>query len=217
MGRLGVLLLIIDFTAFRTWCSRTTQRNFRSTRFVDLNCTRTISAPLRRLVKLTVNTYRTQDLIGFRTEHDLRPSRHSVDFYTFHAFAFAIDPITNLPVNITRFAVAGPLDDFMTDSRGTLTVGAPVYGGNGDSTMAEIETQVFEYRPPKSFWASIMCLLVKSWALALVSACVSLVAVMKGRVNLAGIVPHGFTALVTLGLWKGLFGRQLFGAYLGNG
>jgi len=126
-----------------------------------------------------------QDLTSFRTEHELHPYGNSVGSYTFHVFAFAIDPATNLSLNITKFTLADSLDGIT--SRGKPAVVIPVYGTNGGSTTVGIEPKVLaiEYRPRRSSEALQMYTFVAYWIVAFVSAYgVSLVAMTKGRFSL---------------------------------
>jgi len=206
-------VLTIEFPVFQTRFSRMTQSISQLTQFRDLCCTYAFDSPLGRLSKLTVGTRRIRDLISFRTQHVLHPSGHSLDSYTFHAFVFAIDPITNLPVDIAQFAIAGSLDGF-TSKVARVTA----YGTNDSATMGTNSLALHvEYRPPKSPGTFTMCVLVMSWTLILVSVYVSLVAMTEWRVDFTAIILHAFAALAVLGLWGGQSGRQSFGAYLGNG
>jgi len=209
----GGSVLTIEFPVFRTRFSHMTQTISQLIQFRDLCCTHEINLPLLKLLKLTVGTRRIRDLISFRTKHELHPYGHSSDSYTFHTFAFAIDPVTNLSVNIAQFTTAGSLDDFTT-----RVARIPAYGTNDSATMG-IKALAIEvgYHPPKSPGAFTMCVLVTSWTLTLVSVYVSLVAMTEGRVDFTTIILHAFAALAILGLWGGQFGRQSFGAHLGNG
>jgi hypothetical protein len=156
-----------------------------------------------------------RDLISFRTEHELQPTRHPAGSYTFRAFVFAIDPATNLSVDIAQFTTAGSLDGLTTPS---CAVRIPVHDTNNGTVPMGIEplTLEVEYRPYSSSGAFTMCVLVTSWTLTLVSVYVSLVAMTKGRVDFTAIILHAFTALAILGLWEGWLGKQSFGAYLGS-
>jgi len=207
-------VLTIRFPVLQTKFSRMTQTTSQLTQFRDLCCTDATNSLLRKLSKLMVGTRRIQDLISFRTEHELQPSGYTLDTYTFHAFVFAIDPVANLSVDIAQFAIAGSLDGFMTPSRAVQPF---AHDTNNSATMG-IKPLVLEveYRPPKLPRAFTMCVLITSWTLALVSVYVSLVAITEGRVGSTTIFLHAFVALAILGLWGGRFGRQAFGTYLGN-
>lgn len=190
-----------------------TQSISQSTRSKDIHCARTINSPLPKLSRLTVGSRRIQDLISFRTEHELHPSGHPVDSYTFHTAALAIDPTTNQSVDITQFTIASSLGGFTI----TRVASVPAYGTDDSMTMGiEPLAMDVEYRPSKSSGAFIMCALVMSWTLTLVSVYVSLVAMTKGKVDFTTVILHAFTVLAILGLWEGWLGKQSFGAHIGN-
>jgi len=207
-------MLTVEFPVLRIRSSRMTRTISRSTRFGDPYCTHGIRVPLLKLSKLTVGTRRIRDLISFRTEHTLHPSGDPVESYTFHASAFAIDPTTNLSIDIARFAISRWLDGFTTQVARVST-----HGTNDGLATTGIEPIVLEveYRPPKSSGAFTMCALVTSWALTLVSVYVSLVVMTGGRANFSALVLNVLTVLAILGLWGGWLGKQSFGIYLGNG
>jgi hypothetical protein len=143
-----------------------------------------------------------QDLISFRTEHELHPSYgNTVDSYGFRVFAFAIDPVTNLSLNITRFTVDDSLDGFTTASRSRLAPGVYVYGTGGGSSTVEIEHRVLEveYRPPRSPEPPAMNAFVMCLVLTFGLAYVSLVAISKWRKDLAVIVL--LTILLSWEMW----------------
>lgn len=209
---------MIEFLVLRIGSSHTTHTTSRSIQCIDLYCTHTIYVSLRRFDKLTVDACRTRELVSFRTNHELHPSGPSADSYIFHAFAFAIDPSTNLPVDVALFTIAGLPDGFATSSRRTTVSGGFVPSTDDGSTMVEIEAWTLEvkYRRSKLSGALTLCMFAMSWALTLGSVCVTLMAMTKGAVSLTTIVLHAFTALAILGLWGGWLGGRSFGTYPGS-
>ena len=131
-----------------------------------------------------------------------------MDTYTFRAFVFAIDPVTNLSVDIARFAFADSADGFTVarlSTREDTTIGI-------GSRALEVE-----FRRSKPSGSTItMCMLAMSWALTLVSAYITLVAMTKGRIDSTTITIHASTVLGILGIWIVYADGQPFRADLGN-
>ena len=214
----GGSALTTEFPVLRIRSSRMTQTISQSTQSRALYRAYAINSALRKLRKLTISTLRIRELTSFRTDHQLHPSGNYVDSYVFHTFAFGVDPATNSSVRIAQLGIAGTAEG-LTTSRGTLVAAISTDSTNGGSTMAGIESRTMEvvYRRPKSSGALIICMLVTSWALTLVSVYITQVAMAKGRVESTTLMLHAVTALAILGLWGGWLGTESFGALQGNG
>ena len=178
----------------------------------------TLKIPPSRLVDLTISTNSILKFSSFRTEHELRPSRHSLHSYTFETFGFVVDTTTNLSVDIAQLTIADSLDGFTTSSRGMKTIKQFVYDTGGAHKTVEIEARALEVEIRRSRLAQTltMCMLATNWALTIASTYATFEAVTYGRVNFAAVIAHGSIALAITGIRQLYLGPPPFGALLGS-
>jgi len=149
------------------------------------------------------------------TEHELHLSEHS-GTYTFNAFAFAIDPATNLSLDITRFGILDLLNGFATSSQSIVTTKVFTYGADNGSPTIEVAARVLEVEISRSELAQAftMWMFATNWILTLASAYLTFAAVTKGRVDFTVFILHGSMALAIPSIWKLYIGPPPFGASL---
>jgi hypothetical protein len=161
--------------------------------------------------------YRTRELNSFRTKHELHRSEKFVDSRTFHAFAFAIDPATNLPVDIAQFTIANSFNDFTMSSRNMKVTKDFTYDTDSGPTTVEIIAHALEVEISRSKFAQAltMCMFATNWVLTIASAHIVFSAVTKGRVDFMAVILHSSVALAILGIRRLYVSPPPFGAFLG--
>jgi len=195
-----------------------TRKTFQSTQFRDPYCKSTTNAPPIYPIELTICVYRIRELTSFRTQHELHPSEGSVDSYTFHVFGFAIDPSTNLPIDMARFAIADSVDGYAISSRAMNITKDFTYNTDSGLTTAEILAHALEVGIGRSKFtqALTMCMFVTTWFLTIVSTYFAFSAVKKGTVDFAIVVLHASIVLAIAGIQKIYTSPPPFGISLGT-
>ena len=162
-------------------------------------------------------TYRIRELNSFRMEHELYPSENTIDPYEFHVFAFAVDPSTNLPIDIAQFTIADSLDGFTITSRGMEITKDFTYDAGSGSTTVEIVARALEVEVGRSklIKALNMCMFATNWALTIASAYVVFSAVTKGRVDFMIVILYSSMAMAILSIQKFYINPPPFGTLLG--
>ena len=193
------------------------QTNFQSTQSRDLYCKHAIEAPLCRPTDLIVRIYRIQELVSFRTQHELNLSENSIDSYAFHVFAFVMDPSTNLPVDIAQFAIADSFDGLTISSHTVNITKNFTYNTGGGSIMVEVVARALEVEISRSkFMRGLtMSMFATNWALTIASAYIVFTAVTKGRVDFMVVILYGSMGMAILGIQKFYINPPPFGALLG--
>lgn len=148
-------------------------------------------------------------------------TKHSVDSYSFHVFAFALDPVTNLSVDIAQLAFTDSLDGFTTSARGMKMTKVITTNVGGEQATKEIECHFLEaeIRRSKLSQALGLCILTTTWILTLLSVLRTFAAVTKGRVDFAEVALHSlmaFVFVVRVWVWKRGPSASLFGPFLGT-
>lgn len=107
-----------------------------------------------------------QDLSSFWTVHELHPSAHAADSYTFNVLTFAIDPATNTSVNISQFALAKLFGWFAVSSNDTKATTRFIRHTTVGS-MTKVEPHLLAVEIKRSGWARIfnMCIFATNWIL----------------------------------------------------
>jgi len=156
-----------------------------------------------------------RELHTFWTGHELHPSGPSADSYTFHVFAIAVDPVTNLSVNIAQFAIVNSLDGFTISSRGAEAMKRFNYDTDGGPKTVEIESRALDVqiRHSKSAKMLNICIFATNWALTLVSTYIACKATTTGRVDFAVVLVHGSMVLAISSIRKLYVSPPPFGAF----
>jgi len=150
-----------------------------------------------------------RELNTFTTEHELNPSAYS---YTARMMAFAIDPTTNLSVNIVQFTIPNLIDGFTTSSHDTKTTDALAYETDSGTTTVEVESRALEVKIARSKLARALtsCISAANWLLTYLSAHVTFAAVTKKNADFFTVFLHGCMMLAVLVTWKLSIGTLLF-------
>ena len=89
------------------------------------------------------------------------------DTYSLSALVFVVEKTTNKSVAITRSAVGGPLNNFITSSVDVETKSNYTYGFGTRSTTVAVESRALEATVGRSTLAQAftICMLTVNWAL----------------------------------------------------
>lgn len=158
-----------------------------------------------------------RELSSFKTEHDLHPSTHNTDSYTLHLFAFAIDPSTNLSINIHRFEVPNSLDGFTISSSATRVVKEFSYITTNGFTVTGVDSSALTVEIKRSDLSQALnvCILVTSWVLTLGLAYVTVTGARNGRVDFMVLFLYVSVALAIASLRRLLVSQPPpFGEYV---
>jgi hypothetical protein len=88
------------------------------------------------------------------------------DRYGFHAFAFAIDPLTNNSVQIATFGIADTLGDYVIRSYDAADTTKFTYESEDGLVTTEVESRVLRAEIERSTIAKAfaICLFLGNWA-----------------------------------------------------
>ena len=160
------------------------------------------------------------DYNRFAMEHDIHASEHfpvPFDSYNFQAYAFAINPTTNQPVNIVRFSVPDPPSGFIVSSSETGTTKQITYATESGPRTVEIKSRMLTIAVRHSTFALALttCMSVTNWTLTLTSLYITFSAVKKGRVTWPAFMLHSAMVLVIPSIRKLYLCPPPFGVFLG--
>lgn len=132
-------------------------------------------------------------------------------------FGFAVDPSTNLPIDMARFAIANSVDGYTITSRTTNITKDFTYNTDSGPTTTEILAHGLEVGISRSGFtqALTMCMFVTTWVLTIVSTYFAFSAVKKGRVDFAIVILHASIVLAISGIQKIYTSPPPFGISLG--
>ena len=145
-----------------------TKPKSRSIQLGNPHSTHTPNVALAGLIELKIDTRSVQAFTNFQTVHELHPSVHAINSYTFNILAFAIDPATGTSVNLAQFRMENWLEWFTIFSNGTRTTAEFTHHTTSGPTTTEVESHVLAVEIRRSGWARTfnMCILAESWILA---------------------------------------------------
>ena len=139
--------------------------------------------------------------------------------YTFHAFAFAIDPTTNSSVHIAMFSVLDTLADFVIRSHDATDVSKFTYDSGDGLVTTEVESRVLRAEIERSAIAKAfaVCLFLINWALTIGSVYATAL-VASGRLEVTSMVTGlPFSALLAIPTVRSLCsGLPPLGVYIGK-
>ena len=132
--------------------------------------------------------------------HDIVvPFKH----YSFHAFAFAIDPITNNSVQIAIFGIADTLGDFVIRSYDAADTTKFTYESEDGLVTTEVESRVIRAEIERSAIAKAfaICLFLGNWAVT-VSSVYTTALVVFGKLEASSMIvalpPSALLAIPTI-------------------
>ena len=147
----------------------------------------------RRSVELIADSRRIRELVSFRAEHGLNPSKDSADSFFLRAFVSAIDPATNSPIEISQFAVLDFPDGFTISSRDTNAASVSDRGATTVGIKSRALEVEFRRSKPLETWRAYV--LPVSWALTLVSLYIELVLPIVGMRSVLRLVGGRFAQI----------------------
>lgn len=136
---------------------------------------------------------RIRELVSFRAEHRLNPSKDSADSFFLRAFVSAIDPATNSPIEISQFDVLDFPDGFTISSRDTNAASVSDRGATTVGIKSRALEVEFRRSKPLETWRAYV--LPVSWALTLVSLYIELVLPIVGMRSVLRLVGGRFAQI----------------------
>jgi len=127
--------------------------------------------------------------------------------YSFHASAFAIDPVTNNSVKIAMFGIADTLGDYVVRSCDAADAIEFTYESGNGLTITEVESRALQVEIKRSAIAKVfvICLFLGNWA-ATVSSVYTTALVVVGRLEANSMVAAlPFSALVVIPTIRSLY------------
>ena len=165
---------------------------------------------------ITFDMCRVLDPPRFTVEHrfdkcgEWDPTRDLVvpfEHYSFHASAFAIDPLTNKSVQIAMFGIVDTLGDFVIrsyDATGTTNF---TYESGDELVTTEVESCVLRAEIERSAIAKafLICLFIGNWAVT-VSSVYTTALVMFGKLEANSMIAAlPFSALLAIPTIRSLY------------
>jgi len=160
------------------------------------------------------------DYNHFATEHDIHALGHfpvPFDSYNFQAYAFAMNPTTNQPVNIMRFSAPDSPSGFAMSSSETGTTKLFTYATESGPRTVEIKSRMLTIavRYSTLTLALTTSMFVANWILTLGSLFITFSAVKKGKVTWPVFMLHSAMVLVIPSIRKLYLCPPPFGKFLG--
>jgi len=184
-------------------------------------------SPLLEDVALTNHVYSIRDRFSFTMEHQIH--RHGewdpiqrlrvpFDHYDFSAFAFAVSPATNHSIDITMFAIADTLGDFVLRSQDTPSTNKFTYDSGDGSVTAQVESRLLQVAIEHSAIAKVfaICSSLVIWSLVVGTVYITAL-VASGKLEATSVVaplPLG-APLIIITIRSLYVGPPLFGASIG--
>jgi len=129
------------------------------------------------------------------------------EHYSFHASAFAIDPVTNNSVKIAMFGIADTLGDYVVRSCDAEDAIKFTYESENGLTVTEVESRALQVEIKRSAIAKVfvICLFFGNWA-ATVSSVYTTALVVVGRLEANSMIAAlPFSALVVIPTIRSLY------------
>ena len=127
--------------------------------------------------------------------------------YSFNAFAFAIDPITNYSVRIATFGVLDILGDFVVHSRDVADTNEFTFNSGNGSVTTQVESRLLRVEITQSAVAKAfaICIFLANWALTVGSVYITTLVAFR-RLNADSMVAAlPFSALLTIPTIRSLY------------
>ena len=156
----------------------------------------------------------------FETEHELHASsRFPVPFdsYTFQAFVFAINPVSNQSVDIAQFTVPSSPDGFTIYFTDVDVEKRFTYDTGEGSTTVEVKSRLLTVviRYSALTLTLTTCMFATNWVLTFASMYIAISATTEGSVTWSAFVLHGTMALIIPSIRNLYLCPPPFGVYLG--
>ena len=168
------------------------------------------------VISFTLDMCSILDSPMFTTEHQFDkcgkwdPTQDLVipfEHYSFHASAFAIDPITNGSVKLTTFGIVDTLGDFVIRSYDVADTTKFTYESEDGLVATEVESRVIRVEIERCMIAKafVICLFLGNWAMA-VSSVYTTALVVFGKLEANSTVAAlPFSALLAIPTIRSLY------------
>lgn len=140
------------------------------------------------------------------------------DRYVLNAFAFVIDTATNQSVPITKFAIADPLNNFVTYSIDSPTTSKFTYDAGQGPITIDVESRAVELDIRRGVLSKTftMCMWIVNWALTAGTIYTTLVTLIDARKMSDAVLALPITVILTIPAIRALYvGAPPFGILLG--
>ena len=141
------------------------------------------------------------------------------EHYGFHAFAFAIDPVTNNSVQIAMFCIVDTLGDFVIRPYNAADTTKFTYESKDGLVATEVESRVIRVEIERSAIAKafVVCLSLGNWAVT-VSSVYTTALVVFGKLEANSMIAAlPFSALLAIPTIRSLYiGSPPLGSSVGN-
>jgi hypothetical protein len=129
------------------------------------------------------------------------------EHYDFHAFAFAIDPLTNNSVQIATFGIADTLGDYVIHSYDVEDMMKFTYESGGGLVTTEVESHVLRAEIERSAIAKafMICLFLGNWAATVSSVYITVLVVFEKLEANSMIAAFPLSALLAIPTIRSLF------------
>jgi len=140
-----------------------------------------------------------------------------LDSYTLQLFAFAINPASNLSVDIIQFSVPGSPNGFTLSSDATDVMKELEYDTGNDSEITRVRSRALTITLRYSTFTLVLtaCMFIANWVLTIASLCITSYAMKTGGVTWSALILHNTMALVIPSIRKLYFFPPPFGVFLG--
>jgi len=139
------------------------------------------------------------------------------DRYVLNAFAFVIDTATNQSVPITKFAIADPLNNFVTYSIDSPTTSKFTYDAGQGPITIDVESRAVELDIRRGVLSKTftMCMWIVNWALTAGTIYTTLVTLIDPRKMSDAVLALPITVILTIPAIRALYvGAAPFGILL---
>jgi hypothetical protein len=140
------------------------------------------------------------------------------EHYDFHAFAFAIDPLTNNSVQIATFGIADTLGDYVIRSYEVTDAIKFTYESGGRLVTMEVESHVLRAEIERSAIAKafVICLFLGNWAATVSSVYITVLVVFEKLEANSMIAALPLSALLAIPTIRSLFTSSPLGFSVGK-
>lgn len=140
-----------------------------------------------------------------------------LDSYSVQLFAFGINPVNNLSVDIAQFPAPTAPTGFTVSSHYADVMDKFTYDTGNGSEITRVKSRALTLTIRYSAFALALttCMFATNWALTLASLCITFSTMKKGRITWSAFALHSTMALVVPSIRRLYLCPLPFGAFLG--
>ena len=156
----------------------------------------------------------------FETVHKMQASGRflkPLDSYSVQLFAFGINPVNNLSVDIVQFSAPTAPNVFTVSSHYVDVMDKFTYDTSNGSEVTQVKSRALTLTIRYSVFALALttCMFAANWTLTLASLCITFSTMKKGRMTWSAFALHSTMAFVVPTIRKLYLCPLPFGAFLG--